>query len=276
MYFYLSGAFSELYQDVFSYNGFYVAEGLNTDTINHFYGNGSGLLAILKWFFRMPLSAFALFATAVVSLISTTKARNNLWYIALISLIAGFISIKLGGVREYNHYYILLILPLLVCILVFVRTFPKEKKLYILCLCFVLIAGNALFEFKYLFKNQLELETAQYGSQGELFHDAMSVGSWLKENTLGKDSVLVWANEPEIYFYAQKKSPTPYINFYGLAYEPNQYNMWLASFDVSKINYIITYIQPADLSLPSTYFLATTPQFRIYKIIGKYIIFKKS
>jgi hypothetical protein len=134
-----------------------------------------------------------------------------------------------------------------------------------------------LGEFNTHFATKRENLNRQYDqTTGGVFYSASDVGAWLKKNTTIQDEILVWGNEPEIYYYANKVAPTKYINLYGLIYEDDQYSKWLASFDPKDIDWLITYRTPIDFISPPLAYLADHPEFKEYKILGDFIIFKNT
>ncbi|MFP8872487.1 MAG: glycosyltransferase family 39 protein [Myxococcota bacterium] len=48
------------------------------------------------------------------------------------------------------------------------------------------------------------------------FSEALAIGTWLKENTEEDETIAVLGSEPQIYFYAKRKSATGYIYTYPL------------------------------------------------------------
>jgi hypothetical protein len=59
-----------------------------------------------------------------------------------------------------------------------------------------------------------------YGS--EAFAEAVDVGKYLRSHTVPSDTICVMGSEPEIYFYARRRSATGYIYTYPLL-EPQPY-----------------------------------------------------
>jgi hypothetical protein len=48
------------------------------------------------------------------------------------------------------------------------------------------------------------------------FSEGLEIGTWLKENTEEDETIAVLGSEPQIYFYAKRKSATGYIYMYPL------------------------------------------------------------
>ena len=68
---------------------------------------------------------------------------------------------------------------------------------------------------KYLFKmNPLHVHREMY--KGDGFPEAMAVGEYIRDHSSSQDRLAVLGSEPEIYFYARRRSATGYIYMYPL------------------------------------------------------------
>jgi Dolichyl-phosphate-mannose-protein mannosyltransferase len=68
---------------------------------------------------------------------------------------------------------------------------------------------------KYLFKmDSLHVHREMYAGDG--FPEAMAVGDYIRDHSSSQDRVAVLGSEPEIYFYAHRRSATGYIYMYPL------------------------------------------------------------
>jgi hypothetical protein len=81
---------------------------------------------------------------------------------------------------------------------------------------FVLLYLSALRgQRKYLFRmDPLHVHRAMYSGDG--FPEAMAVGDYIRGHSSSQDRVAVLGSEPEIYFYAHRRSATGYIYTYPL------------------------------------------------------------
>jgi len=81
---------------------------------------------------------------------------------------------------------------------------------------FVAIAGAYISEERaYLFRmTPHELMRSVYESNP--FPEAVDIGRYIREHSQPADRIVVIGSEPEIYFYAQRKSATGYIYTYAL------------------------------------------------------------
>jgi hypothetical protein len=69
-----------------------------------------------------------------------------------------------------------------------------------------------------LFMNSPRQEVRQvYG--GNPFPEAVEIGAYIRAHSLPADRIVVFGSEPEIYFYAHRKSSSGYIYMYGMTEE---------------------------------------------------------
>lgn len=79
------------------------------------------------------------------------------------------------------------------------------------------LASHADVYFEY---SPFEVTRATYG--GHPFPEMKSISGYLKEWTLPEDRIAIVGNEPEVFFYTQRRSATGYIYIYSLV-EPQPY-----------------------------------------------------
>jgi hypothetical protein len=83
------------------------------------------------------------------------------------------------------------------------------------------VGGYVVNEQRYLFSmSTRELSRTRYGANP--FIEAVDVARYLRANTTPQERIAVVGSEPEIYFYANRKSATGYIYTYPLM-EPQRY-----------------------------------------------------
>ncbi len=145
------------------------------------------------------------------------RPKNILYYffLLMISLLTVF-STPIG------HYYLIL-MPFLALLCgamfySFLETFSLEDKQKFIATAIVLPV--ILFVILLPFKEQFSLSPAKlsewvYGTVNP-FGEAEEVASHLAQNTTARDSVFVAGSEPEIYYYAERKSATRFIITYPL------------------------------------------------------------
>ncbi|MCL5071159.1 MAG: hypothetical protein M1308_09720 [Actinobacteria bacterium] len=119
----------------------------------------------------------------------------------------------------------------------------------------------------------------EFGIYGYWFNDAPKVSEWITNNINKNDSLLIWANEPEIYFYSQRKSLTEHINFYSFFYRPPIVKEnWMKEVKNSPPDWIITYWYPVNDPPSYKELVQLFPDMKGYNKVaevGSYIIFHK-
>jgi len=94
--------------------------------------------------------------------------------------------------------------------------FPHIRR--VLALAMAVLVIHVLIEKKeFFFQGDLE-QLCHSLYQGEAFAEAVPVARYLEANSGKDDRILVFGSEPEIYFYAKRKSATGYIYMYDLAF----------------------------------------------------------
>jgi hypothetical protein len=85
----------------------------------------------------------------------------------------------------------------------------------VVLVCVVAVASYVVREREFLFfMSPRDLCRLAYGSNP--FAAAPEVGRYLRERTAAEDRIAVLGSEPEIYFYADRKSATGHIYVYGM------------------------------------------------------------
>jgi hypothetical protein len=70
-----------------------------------------------------------------------------------------------------------------------------------------------------VFFTKTPVESCAQIYRGNIFPDAVRIGQFLREHTTAADTIAVIGSEPEIYFYAHRRSATGYIYTYALMEE---------------------------------------------------------
>jgi 4-amino-4-deoxy-L-arabinose transferase-like glycosyltransferase len=132
-----------------------------------------------------------------------------------------FLGIAMGG-RYYGHYFIQLIPSLavlggvgLIAVVQALRfkgkeVFRQPSRILLAALiiwsCVLFVKTNAPYYLRY---DAEQISFRVYGTP--LFSVTRFVGKYLRERTQPDDLIYVWAVNPEINFYALRKSPSPFL-----------------------------------------------------------------
>ncbi len=128
------------------------------------------------------------------------------------------------GTRFIKHYYILMFLPVSVLAGIGVRKmhiFLGQARIPALRLAgYAALVALAVFPLFQAYRPYLAAADpdamARLIYPKNFFPETRMAGDYIKKNTLPNDTILVVGNEPQIYFYAQRKSATRHIGFFYL------------------------------------------------------------
>jgi len=184
---------------------------------------------ILLWIGRWPLG--------------TRIWISSFALVSVVALIPGFFF------RE--HYFILLLPAAGLGIALLAATIEKEFESWLpktfgrllASTIFLLLVGTyVVTERHYLFSiTPQELSRARYGVNP--FVEAVEIAAYINEHTSVDDRIAVIGSEPEIYFYANRKSATGYIYTYPLM-EPHVYarrmqNEMIREIETARPKYLV-------------------------------------
>lgn len=275
LYFYQYHAIPSLIENLVYYNQLYNRAGLKILTLST--QDGGGFLAIINWLKMLPPVIQPLFILSIAILFKYRKSKTYLWWIGLIHVSSSWLGAKLGGTREFSHYYLPMVLGLsFSSLLLFDRLINKQKGVVAILITLFLTGWVVLPEFQVLRGGSLAILRGEFGGEGDWFYDATKVSSWILNNTDKEDSLLVWANEPEIYFYSHRKSLTEHINFYSFSYRPRSVEeKWLRGVKNFPPDWIITYINdPPSYKELNQLFPGMTGYTKMENV-GTYMIFHR-
>jgi hypothetical protein len=136
----------------------------------------------------------------------------------------------------------------------------------------VVAFGWALIQQRTFFFTASPIEASHILYGIEPFPEAVTVAQRLVTLTDPKDRILVWGAEPEIYFYAHRRSATGYIYLFGI-WEENRYSARMAremmrEVEATPPKYIVLEFLPVRLMAEATPYLAKS-----YVLDGRVEIF---
>ena len=174
-----------------------------------------------------------------------------IWILITTWPLFSFLGVMLGG-RFFSHYYIQLIPALAVPggigLVIFIDKvriqgvgFFRRASGLVMALA---IASTLVIFVKtdlpyYLQYNGSQISLHQYGSP--LFSVTRFIGNYLGDQTEPEDLIYVWAVNPEINFYALRKSPSPFLIQTDFGYVPwDPYKKVVQSLHRRPPKYIVT------------------------------------
>jgi len=173
-------------------------------------------------FFARPVNIWLTAGFGLTALFWNRRAREQKVFILSFALFS-FLAVCPG--LWFRLHYFLVLLPAVALLAGLGISAPYEylqernasKAVALIPIAlFVLLYFSALRgQRKYLFRmDPLHVHRAMYSGDG--FPEAMAVGDYIRGHSSSEDRVAVLGSEPEIYFYAHRRSATGYIYTYPL------------------------------------------------------------
>jgi 4-amino-4-deoxy-L-arabinose transferase-like glycosyltransferase len=237
---YLAGVFPKFWFWTFTYASQY-ASGITTSTaLSNFMH--SATIVIYPWIFIWGIAAIGLFS------IFLNKRIRHHWIFWSGFPVFSFLSICPGLCFRF-HYFITL-LPA-VAMLAGVATstsmtyISRKFSPYFQAIPVILVIialGFPAWEQKMFFCAS-PIDANQMINRGNPFVESLTVAQYIKNRSSETDTVAVLGSEPQIYFYANRKSATGYIYMYGLM-EPHIYTLrmqkqMIGEIESAKPRYIV-------------------------------------
>ena len=276
LYFGSNNALNDAYTDLIYYNRRYIQEGFKVGVLS--VGGVKGIIRFLGWFTSVPSVLYCFVGVVIFGLVVSKEAilkiRKPLFF-GLLILLSSWAGVKMGS-REFPHYYLSVIPGLCIMFALWVKNMINQKKIGMVVFTALILVGWLVFrEYRYWISGPLAIQWKQFGSQADWFSDAPKVAKWINQNTKTDDTMWVWANEAEIYFYVGRKNYTKFMNFNGFWYLPEEEKKWYKEFDQNPPTIIITYINDPPTWIELQKFMDRKPIYEKITNIGTYVIFKK-
>jgi 4-amino-4-deoxy-L-arabinose transferase-like glycosyltransferase len=224
-YFYLNDAMSKFYFWMVSANFQYIGDGYQgLSSLTLFLSRTKSILSENGLLWLLALIGIGVGRKEFQWSVSTSHSnelRKDYWILMATWPLCSFLGVALGG-RFFPHYYIQMIPSLAVlggvgfmCLVHTVRAQGIALLRRPIGLATTLVLAWALLLFVktdapyYLSYNGVQISFHQYRSP--LFSVTRFIGNYLKDHTQPEDLIYVWAVNPEINFYALRKSPSPFL-----------------------------------------------------------------
>jgi hypothetical protein len=169
---------------------------------------GDGITTLFESLRLITLANWAVWLTAAVGFALVCRAKH---FFLIGYLFAAFLAIC-PGFYFREHYFILLLPALALCGGAVTALGPKIWPVWLVAAVLLL----TLFEERhFLFTSDPVTATrAVYGANP--FPEAVEVSKYIRKHAVSGNTIAVLGSEPEIFFYTQLHSPTPYIYAYPL------------------------------------------------------------
>ena len=298
LYFYVKDALGYFYFWQVSFNFQYMAQG--PQGLPHLSLFGVRMISVLSengflWLAAVTgiVCRWPIIRRKVETSEDETEQRQQMaWILMALWPIFSFIGVTLGK-RFFPHYFIQLIPSLAVLGgaglmdlirkvrgrgIDFLRRPAGFGLVVVFALAFVsFVMADAPYYLKY---NGMQISLRQYNTP--LFSVTRYIGKYLKARTEPSDLIYVWRVNPEINFYALRKSPTPYlihsIMSYNLPRDPQEEVM--ASLHRSPPKYIVLMEEIVEFPalknfIKENYRLETNLELELLKQLMPFAIYLK-
>ncbi len=228
IYFYLNDALAHFYFWQVNFNLDYMARGHgSTSTLLVFYHRTKDILRENGLLWLLALAAIAYYWKELRKAVTVDEGKNSQswrssgWFLIAIWPLFSFMGVVAGG-RFFPHYYIQMIPSLAVLggvgLMVLIRKVRAEgirlfghpaglaTMLVFIWALFLFVKTDAPY---YLVYNGPQISLHQYKTP--VFSVTRFVGKYLRNRTQPEDLIYVWAVNPEINFYALRKTPSPFL-----------------------------------------------------------------
>jgi len=210
IFFQSKGGLADFYNAVFAYNFLYFFESVPTQ-------QGLSLFDRLVWLITFPEAITSMLLISLTfSAYLVLKEKDKLSIFLFTFLISSLAAVKLGGLREYKHYYVMITPALAITFtyfLFYLRKIIEKKYLFLAILIFAITAFLPIVKdyMSYLSKDKKTILSLQYGVDTGVFNEAVTVAAFVKKNTQPNEKILVIGDEPEIYYFSEREPATKFI-----------------------------------------------------------------
>jgi hypothetical protein len=218
---YAAGVFSKFWFWTFTYGSQYVSEFSLSDAVQNFMIFAPRAIKPWEW-------VWAIAGIGLTALFWNRGARSKWSFLTGMALFS-FLTIC-PGFYFRNHYFVT-ILPT-VALLAGVATsatmqfLSKRKLIFVVKILPVLVMTASLIgpviRLSDFFFQATPVQACRMMYGANPFPESLEIAEYIKNHSTKDDKIAVLGSEPQIYFYANRKSATGYIYVYGLM-EPQNY-----------------------------------------------------
>ena len=222
---YFAGTLSKFWFWTFTYAHQYVSMIPLTDAVQNFKISASNVVE--PWDLLWIIAGIGL-----TSILWYEKARSNRFFLIVFTLFS-FLTICPGFF--FREHYFVTILPS-VALLAGVATsaamqFLSDKKMPLVVRLLPIIVTTAalvypITQFSDFFFRITPVQACRMMYGVTPFPESIEVAKYIRNHSTKEDTIAVIGSEPQIYFYADRKSATGYIYVYGLM-EQQDYASWM-------------------------------------------------
>jgi hypothetical protein len=203
----------------------YAGEYGSTEYFSNIYRNLSDQLTIITKDFNI---LWILFLIGIPFIFINKRIKNIKWALLLFTILS--ILSVFPGYYFRPHYFITLLpaIAIIIAILFDYLTCGLNYKYHHFkfpgIVIFIIIILISINNHKDYFFNKSSSELCKEMYPGNPFVESVTLSDYVKSKTGVEDKILVLGSEPQIYFYSQRNSVSPYIYMYDLMYD-NDYSL---------------------------------------------------
>jgi len=218
---YAVGVFSKFWFWTFTYASQYVSEVPLSQAIQNFMIYAPR--AIDPWGLLWAIAGLGLTA-----IFWNKKARSN-WFFLIGSALFSFLTVCPGFFFR-SHYFVTMLpaVALLdgVAVTAMIQFLSERKRHFPIQIFPVLLIAIAIFipilKMSYFLFRATPAEACRMMYSVNPFPESIEIAKYIKNHSTKDDKIAVLGSEPQLFFYANRKSATGYIYVYGLM-EPHGY-----------------------------------------------------
>jgi hypothetical protein len=161
------------------------------------------------------LELWGVVAAAGLVCLLVDKARSEAKFI--IACLLGFsLMALLASLYLFRHYFVVLLPVISLLVAVAVRSAARGAGWKAAGGCFALACAAFVFVNRAVWFQMTPDAVSRAMYQSEPFPEAVEIASYIRANSSPGDSIEVLGSEPEIYFYAHRRSASGYMYMYDL------------------------------------------------------------
>jgi len=211
-----AGVFNKFWFWTFSYASQYVSERSAANALSYFWQSIQGVAGPSIWL-------WALAGIGLSFLWSQKEGRKKATFVTGF-LIFSFLAVCPGFF--FREHYFIVLLPAIALLagtavssarnLLQLKQLPRAMQLWLPVVAFLAAFGYTIVQQQqFLFELSPDMACrAMYGRNP--FPESIEVAKYIKANSAPSDRIAVLGSEPEIFFYADRRSATGYIYTYGM------------------------------------------------------------
>ena len=214
-YFFFKGVVNEFFYWSFTHNAYYATRITIGQKVSMFFG----------WLKNFMREDFIIIGIGLLYGMFIAAKKDVRGYFTLGFLLSSFLGTIPGF--AYRHYFAQLAPAVAIAagfaISEIMRLVPSKGKVAAMLLCGTLVIGVPIVLNRgfYLESSPEKISRNIFGLNP--FPESAKIASYISEHTTPNDHIFIYGSEPQILFYAQRHSATPFVMIYPLTFAHPRY-----------------------------------------------------